>query len=114
MANKRLDQLDSITTPTDGSFIWTFDGSQAIKDRKWTLTSLVTWMKTKLSTVSDTGNHSDLMLDDGTNPHGTTQTDVGLGDVDNTSDLDKPVSLLTQQALEDLNGEALALAIALG
>lgn len=37
-------------------------------------------------------NHSQLTLDDGTNPHGTTATDVGLGNVDNTSDLDKPIS----------------------
>ena len=27
--------------------------------------------------------HSDLYLDDGTNPHGTTKDDVGLGDVPN-------------------------------
>lgn len=28
------------------------------------------------------GNHSALTLDDGTNPHGTTKTDIGLGDLD--------------------------------
>jgi len=45
------------------------------------------------------GKHSELILDDGTNPHGTTQSDVGLGNVDNTSDLDKPISNATQLAL---------------
>ena len=45
-------------------------------------------------------NHSALNLDDGTNPHGTTKADVGLGSVDNTSDLDKPVSTDTQTALD--------------
>ena len=45
-------------------------------------------------------NHSDLNLDDGTNPHGTTQTDVGLSNVDNTSDIDKPISTATQNALD--------------
>lgn len=35
----------------------------------------------------------------GTNPHGTTKGDVGLGNVDNTSDADKPVSTATQTAL---------------
>jgi hypothetical protein len=45
-------------------------------------------------------NHSGLTLDDGTNPHGTTKTDVGLGNVDNTSDLNKPVSTATQTALD--------------
>lgn len=33
------------------------------------------------------------------NPHGTTKTDIGLGDVDNTTDLNKPVSTATQTAL---------------
>ena len=44
-------------------------------------------------------NHSDLNLNDGTNPHGTTKTDVGLGNVDNTSDANKPVSTAQQTAL---------------
>ena len=33
------------------------------------------------------------------NPHGTTKADIGLGNVDNTSDLDKPISTATQLAL---------------
>ena len=33
------------------------------------------------------------------NPHNTTKADIGLGNVDNTSDLDKPVSTATQTAL---------------
>lgn len=45
-------------------------------------------------------NHSGLSLDDGTNPHGTTKSDVGLGSVDNTSDVDKPISTATQNALD--------------
>ena len=49
--------------------------------------------------------HSELNLDDGTNPHGTTKSDVGLSNVDNTSDLDKPISSATQTALDlKLNG----------
>lgn len=44
-------------------------------------------------------NHSELILDDGTNPHGTTKNDVGLGNVDNTNDLNKPISISTQNAL---------------
>ena len=45
-------------------------------------------------------NHSELNLDDGTNPHGTTANDVGLGNVDNTSDLNKPISTATQDELD--------------
>ena len=33
------------------------------------------------------------------NPHGTTKADIGLGNVDNTSDLNKPISNATQNAL---------------
>ncbi|CUU46995.1 pyocin knob domain-containing protein [Clostridium beijerinckii] len=39
----------------------------------------------------------------GTNPHGTTKVDVGLSNVDNTSDLNKPISTAVQSAL---NGKA--------
>ena len=35
------------------------------------------------------------------NPHGTTKADIGLGNVNNTSDLDKPISTATQNALVD-------------
>lgn len=35
------------------------------------------------------------------NPHNVTKTDVGLGNVDNTSDLDKPISTATQTALNN-------------
>ena len=53
-------------------------------------------------------NHSELVLDDGTNPHNTNKSDVGLSAVDNTSDLDKPVSNATQIAL-NLKQDAAAL-----
>lgn len=35
----------------------------------------------------------------GTNPHGTTKADIGLGNVNDTSDLNKPISTATQTAL---------------
>ena len=35
------------------------------------------------------------------NPHGTTKSHVGLGNVDNTSDLDKPISTAAQTALNN-------------
>ena len=36
----------------------------------------------------------------GTNPHNTTKTDVGLSNIDNTSDINKPISSSTQTALD--------------
>ena len=35
------------------------------------------------------------------NPHGTTKSDIGLGNVENTSDLNKPISTATQTALNN-------------
>jgi hypothetical protein len=40
-------------------------------------------------------------VDDAANPHAVTATQVGLGNVDDTSDTDKPVSTATQTALDD-------------
>lgn len=43
------------------------------------------------------------------NPHGVTKSDVGLGNVDNTSDANKPVSSATQTALNlKLNASAVS------
>lgn len=45
-------------------------------------------------------NHSQLTSG---NPHKVTKSDVGLGNVDNTSDANKPISNATQQALNQVN-----------
>ena len=39
------------------------------------------------------------------NPHGIDKEDVGLGNVDNTADMDKPVSTATQKALEEFESK---------
>lgn len=39
-------------------------------------------------------------INDTSNPHNVTKDQVGLGNVDNTSDLNKPISTATQQALD--------------
>ena len=44
-------------------------------------------------------NHSD-HISDKSNPHSVTKSQVGLGNVDNTSDKNKPVSTATQTALD--------------
>lgn len=46
---------------------------------------------------SDIQNH----LSSTSNPHSTTASQVGLGSVDNTTDLNKPISTATQSALDD-------------
>jgi len=49
-------------------------------------------------------------LADASNPHQVTKTQVGLGRVDNTSDMDKPISRLTQAAIDDVTTATLDLA----
>lgn len=46
--------------------------------------------------VADLNTHTS----DTSNPHGVTKEQVGLGNVDNTSDMDKPVSTAAQEALD--------------
>ncbi len=57
----------------------------------------VTGLQSTLGTLtSHTGNTS--------NPHGVTKVQVGLGNVDNTSDANKPISSATQAALNTKEG----------
>lgn len=57
------------------------------------------------ATAAELNAHSALSehKTDNTNPHGVTAEQVGLGNVDNTSDLDKPVSTATQEALDAIS-----------
>lgn len=68
---------------------------------------------TGLSTVATSGAHSDLSgvgtnthaqidthIANTSNPHAVTKAQVGLGSVDNTADIDKPISTATQTALD--------------
>lgn len=56
-------------------------------------TTNITQIGTNTTTI---GNH----IADTSNPHNVTATQVGLGNVDNTSDADKPISTATQNALD--------------
>ncbi len=52
--------------------------------------------------IAEKADDSDLddHIRDHNNPHNVTKEQIGLGNVDNTSDLDKPISLATQLALD--------------
>lgn len=58
--------------------------------------SSVTWISTNGANLL---NH----LSNKNNPHNVTKNQVGLGNVDNTSDVNKPISTLVQSALTDLS-----------
>lgn len=57
------------------------------------------------SLLSDKADESDLTVHTGStsNPHAVTAVQVGLGNVDNTTDLNKPISTATQNALDGLD-----------
>ena len=57
-------------------------------------------LKNNKANASDLTSH----INNNTNPHGVTKTQIGLGNVDNTSDKDKPISDATQEALNEING----------
>ena len=50
--------------------------------------------------ITSNKNAIDAHVADTSNPHSVTKAQVGLGNVDNTSDLDKPISTATQAALD--------------
>lgn len=53
----------------------------------------------QISQKADGGDFLDHLLNN-QNPHNVTKEQVGLGNVDNTSDMNKPISLATQEALD--------------
>ncbi len=54
---------------------------------------------TTAAIASQVGNAFAAHVANMSNPHGVTQAQVGLGNVDNTSDINKPISTATQNAL---------------
>lgn len=65
--------------------------------------------------IGDNKTSIDNHITDKTNPHEVTKAQVGLGNVDNTSDLNKPISTATQNALNtkvsntrEINGYSLS------
>lgn len=51
--------------------------------------------------INTVQNNLNTHILDKNNPHQVTKTQIGLGNVDNTSDLDKPISTAVQNALKD-------------
>jgi len=86
--------INSVDTTNDSAFagfVTSSNAAQAVQDGR--LSSLETQSG---SISSDLSTH----IADTTNPHSVTATQVGLGNVDNTSDAAKPVSTVQQTALD--------------
>ena len=67
---------------------------------------LYRWDGFKYVEISDSDNATELInnhIKDFNNPHKVTKDQVGLGNVDNTADIDKPMSTAVQEALDSVN-----------
>lgn len=116
MADKQITELDEVTAPQANDVLpiqtnaagvtgkvkfskfldrVNHTGSQAIS----TITDLQSTLDAK-ETPSGAQSKVDTHANNVSNPHTVTATQVGLGNVDNTADLDKPISTATQMALD--------------
>ena len=78
---------DNYPAGGDAGRVWVGTGSENLAIAKKVEVEVVE--TSVIDHINDTGN-----------PHGVTKAQVGLGNVDNTSDADKPISTATQSALD--------------
>lgn len=99
-ASEVIDKFNEIL-----SFLEGYDDSQKLSgilsDLETKLTQLINNVEDDLSLLEKEIKAAlDSHINDYNNPHQVTKEQVGLDQVDNTSDLNKPISTLTQQALD--------------
>jgi hypothetical protein len=101
MADKKITQLDALASVTaDDVFLVVDDPSGTPTSKKVTAANLATYTSTGLATTASLSVYAPLASPTFTGTvAGISKTMVGLGDVDNTSDANKPVSSATQTAL---------------
>lgn len=74
-------------------------------DYMYTETEILTWQRLEermKELVQEVANDLQSHKEDKDNPHEVTKAQVGLGNVDNTADMDKPISTATRAALDDI------------
>ena len=97
-------KLDKPTTNNTNQFVILGDGSTAPKTEFGKVKSVNGQTGDVILKTSDLENNSDYTTNailtahtsNKANPHNVTKSQIGLGDVDNTSDLNKPISTATQ------------------
>ena len=97
--NSKISELTELTTPVGADIVPIVDSSDA-ETKRITYTNLVASQpaSTAVQAALDLKANIESPTFTGT-VGGITKTMVGLGNVDNTSDVDKPISLATQTAL---------------
>lgn len=98
MPDKKISQLTNLASPTNDDVISIVDQADLTKTYKATVGSLPvsTATSTAIGVVQADVDAHEARTD---NPHSVTKAQVGLSNVDNTSDANKPVSTATQTAL---------------
>ena len=90
-----------ITGGTNDAY-WFPNGATAVL-KKTNINPADYYNKTEIDALDDAiTNNINTHKADTSNPHSVTKTQVGLGNVDNTSDLNKPISTATQTELDSL------------
>jgi len=91
--------VDSVNGQT-GVVVLDADDIDETATRGWLTSTLKTAYDSAVTWISTNGTNLINHLSNTSNPHNTTKTQVGLGNVDNTSDANKPVSTAQQTALD--------------
>ena len=101
MADIQLARMTDVQGKADTTYVDTELAKKVdkVSGKQLSTNDYTTAEKNKLAGIEDNANNY-VHPGSGTNPHGTTKADIGLGNVDNTSDADKPISTATQTALD--------------
>lgn len=97
MSDKKISQLNNYETSVNADIIVIVDletGETKKQTKQNFLKEIVTSISDVVTSITNHINNID-------NPHEVTKSQIGLGNVDNTSDIDKPISTATQSALDD-------------
>lgn len=97
MSDKKISQLNNYETSVNADIIVIIDletGETKKQTKQNFLKEIVTSISDVIISITNHINNKD-------NPHEVTKSQIGLGNVDNTSDINKPISTATQSALDD-------------
>ena len=101
-SNYKLNKPESTDMYNVEHFNANMDTIDAELKARMTNTEFSNQKKTIEQSITNTNNQISNHTSNKSNPHGVTKTQVGLGNVDNTSDLNKPISNAMQKAIDDI------------
>ena len=114
--NNLVSAINEVDLHSDSTYSDLADEIARATGVEGSLSNLTTDTKTNLvSAINEVDLHSDTNstnlsnhIGNTSNPHSVTKAQVGLSNVDNTSDLDKPISTATQEAIDGKQDKRLA------